>query len=28
LRRRIQHVSLNEDLEFHEIYVEEMGFPD
>jgi uncharacterized 2Fe-2S/4Fe-4S cluster protein (DUF4445 family) len=28
LRRRIQHVSLNEDLQFHEIYVEELGFPD
>jgi uncharacterized 2Fe-2S/4Fe-4S cluster protein (DUF4445 family) len=28
LRRRIQHVSLNEDPQFHEIYVEEMGFPE
>ncbi|MBI2924825.1 MAG: DUF4445 domain-containing protein [Verrucomicrobia bacterium] len=28
LRRRIHHVSLNEDPQFHDIYVEEMGFPE
>ncbi|MBM3881857.1 MAG: DUF4445 domain-containing protein [Verrucomicrobia bacterium] len=28
LRRGITHVSLNEDPDFHEIYVEEMGFPE
>jgi uncharacterized 2Fe-2S/4Fe-4S cluster protein (DUF4445 family) len=27
LRRRVRHVSLNECERFHEIYVEEMGFP-
>jgi uncharacterized 2Fe-2S/4Fe-4S cluster protein (DUF4445 family) len=26
LRRKVQHVSLNEDPRFHEVYVEEMGF--
>ena len=26
LRRKVQHVSLNEDPHFHEVYVEEMGF--
>jgi uncharacterized 2Fe-2S/4Fe-4S cluster protein (DUF4445 family) len=27
LRQKVRHVSLNEDLAFHEIYAEEMGFP-
>jgi len=27
LRQRIQHVSLNEDPQFHEVYAEEMQFP-
>jgi uncharacterized 2Fe-2S/4Fe-4S cluster protein (DUF4445 family) len=27
LRRKVSHVSLNEDPRFHEVYVEEMGFP-
>jgi uncharacterized 2Fe-2S/4Fe-4S cluster protein (DUF4445 family) len=27
IRRKVQHISLNEDPRFHEVYVEEMGFP-
>ena len=28
LRKKIRHISLNEDPGFHEIYVEQMQFPD
>jgi hypothetical protein len=28
IRRRVQHVALNEDPRFHDVYTEEMRFPD
>lgn len=28
IRRRVEHISLNEDPRFHEVYVEEMAFPE